>query len=186
MPYRGLSGPLLLAGQRVKVYGQCYEWYEWEFAMNKGQKGSSLLSGAFKFLKSKPTRVKTHTARKAGAEMRVRQEKQPSYPYRAAEIVCEEFACDAVKNMAGNRFLLRDVPLIPIPDCTSPNCECSYIRYNDRRNWSEDRREHYSLVTNLYAINGNVERREKQGRRAGEESSVAAPASGYEFKNRGE
>jgi len=86
-------------------------------------------------------------------------------PYRAAEVIYPECACDAVRALGGRRYLLREVPRIPVPDCTMRKCECSYVRFKDRRNESSDRRALFSIRTNMYTTHGNNERRRRAGRR---------------------
>ena len=105
--------------------------------MSRMSKGLPLFPNALKLLKFKPGKVKTHTARKAGARILTKQKKRANpndyYAYRSAEISFQAGACDAARKMEGRRFLVRDIPMILVPDCTSTNCKCSYVRYKDRR-----------------------------------------------------
>lgn len=157
--------------------------------MSRERRGSSFFSSAFGFLKNKPTRVKTNTARKAGARILKKGGNQVgkanSGNYRAAEIVFEECACDAVVTLSGRRFLVNEVPRIPVPDCTLPNCKCSYVRYKDRRSWGEDRRALFSLKTSLFVASSSDERRKIEERRAYEESTVEASDDSHNFKEWG-
>jgi hypothetical protein len=105
--------------------------------------------------------------------------------YRSAEIVFEECACDAVMTISGTRFLVNDVPRIPVSDCTLPNCKCSYVRYNDRRSWTEERRALFSLRTKVYAASSDEERRKKSDRRVDEGPLVESPEEGHDFKKWG-
>lgn len=90
--------------------------------------------------------------------------------WQAAEIHCDhECACEAVRKLEGQRFLVRDVPSIPLPDCDAPECKCSYERFKDRRMWDGERRAFYSMQTQLYGADGGDNRR-KKGRRSSDES----------------
>ena len=41
--------------------------------------------------------------------------------------------CEAVRAIAGKLFLANDVPLLPLRECTSSDCQCTYKHYDDRR-----------------------------------------------------
>jgi hypothetical protein len=107
-----------------------------------------------------------HKARERVLEKHSRQSaSEMDFPYRAAEIVIQKNACKAVLGLTGNRFLMDEVPHIPVPDCTSRKCTCTYLRHNDRRNKNGNRRAEFSKLTNAYAVIGNSERRGVRGRR---------------------
>jgi hypothetical protein len=154
-------------------------------AMNKTPRGLSAFAASLGFLQHSPTKVKTHKAKKTSARILTKRSKsatpERSYTHRAAEIASGECACDAVRKVEGRRFLVNDVPPIPVPDCTSLNCKCSYIRYNDRRCWHADRRALFSLKADLHTIAGNEERRRKQGRRADDETTFAASDASFDL-----
>ena len=154
--------------------------------MNKSPRGLSAFAASLGFLNNKPTKVKTHSAKKASARIVAKHNKSAnpdrSYTHRAASITFKECACDAVKKLEGRRFLVNDVPSIPVPDCTSPNCNCSYTRHNDRRRLYEERRALFSLKADLHTIGGNEERREKkEGRRADDETTFAASDASFDI-----
>ena len=77
-----------------------------------------------------------------------------------------------MKRIAGQRFLVRDVPPIPVPDCDSPECRCTYVRYKDRRLWTEDRRALYSRSADQYRRGEREDRRKVPDRRVSEGSST--------------
>jgi hypothetical protein len=98
-------------------------------------------------------------------------------PFQAAAITSNDSkcACDAVKQLEGRRFLAREAPLLPLQDCTSPACTCSYTRYRDRRGINGDRRAIASVVASQIQVerqNGSNHRNQLQGRRTsdGDES----------------
>lgn len=41
--------------------------------------------------------------------------------------------CDAVRESMGKRFLSNEVPMLPLADCDSADCRCTYQLYDDRR-----------------------------------------------------
>ncbi len=49
-------------------------------------------------------------------------------------------ACAAAYAIQGERFLPGAAPRIPLPECDAPECNCLYVRYNDRR-LSRNRRQ---------------------------------------------
>ena len=154
--------------------------------MDRTPKGSLFFPGVLKKLYPRPTKVKAGSARKTSARMHTKK-KQRANPdqanaYRSAEIECQDCACDAAKKLAGTRFLLSDVPLIPVPDCTSPNCKCSYTRYKDRRSWAGDRRALFTLH-NEHRISDSSERREKESRRAGDDATGVASDDDSDFES---
>ncbi len=46
--------------------------------------------------------------------------------------------CQAAKDIAGQRFLEKDVPKLPLDGCDVQECRCAFQRFDDRR--SEPRR----------------------------------------------
>ena len=41
--------------------------------------------------------------------------------------------CRAAREMAGKRFLSKDAPRLPLPECDQQECNCRYQHYTDRR-----------------------------------------------------
>lgn len=41
--------------------------------------------------------------------------------------------CAAILATEGQRFLSHEVPMLPLSDCDSNDCRCTYQLYNDRR-----------------------------------------------------
>jgi len=42
-------------------------------------------------------------------------------------------ACDAAKQMSGQRILSKKVPGLPLPDCDRSECHCKFVHHSDRR-----------------------------------------------------
>jgi hypothetical protein len=154
--------------------------------MKRTTKGTSIFSGARGLFQPKANKVKARSARKSSAKVLTKQKGQSNQAvagsFRSAEIEFEDCACDAVKALGGQRLLLRNVPLLPVPDCDKPNCKCSYVRYNDRRLWSEDRRAFYSLKTSHYIQGDSKERRKMQDRRTTQDAVAGASDSLEDFE----
>lgn len=54
--------------------------------------------------------------------------------YRGVEVVANNDACcQAAKDIEGRRFLLSQVPMLPLTDCDAGDCRCTYERFDDRR-----------------------------------------------------
>ncbi len=92
--------------------------------------------------------------------------KQITSPYAAVAIRGPATACCASKELAGERFLAKSPPELPLPGCDQTNCECYFVHYEDRRRES-DRRSPFSVNlgssgTGVY----KVERRSGKDRRA--------------------
>lgn len=138
--------------------------------MKKTSGDPSFLSNVFSIFGRKPVKSTKKAAQQSSARVQVKHERHSSsgvkYPYRAAAIVIGDCACDAVRALAGTRFLVSGVPHVPLPGCTARKCGCTYERYLDRRNQNGDRRAEYSALTNVYTTIGNTERRQHSERRA--------------------
>lgn len=93
----------------------------------------------------------------------------PRNPYRGTAIAHDVNACDAVKAIRSKCFLdaERATPLLPLPGCDRAQCNCKYAYHEDRRTFDEeDRRHPYALRAQLFASDGNPEKRaRKRGRR---------------------
>jgi hypothetical protein len=54
--------------------------------------------------------------------------------YRAVSLEPSPKCQAAAKHGAGRRYLLRDVPRVPLADCAVPaNCSCKFCKHADRR-----------------------------------------------------
>lgn len=63
-----------------------------------------------------------------------RRDPQPRTQFRAAEVIpCSAGSCNAVRAIAGTRFLEQKVPKLPLRECDRPACNCTYRRHPDRR-----------------------------------------------------
>jgi hypothetical protein len=89
--------------------------------------------------------------------------KAPS-PYAAVSIKPGNSPCEAVKRIAGERYLKSEAPSLPLADCDHPPCHCLYVHHEDRRDGAQDRRLPNSLSERLFA-QSREERRKRRGRR---------------------
>jgi Tfp pilus assembly protein PilW len=160
--------------------------------MSKTPKAPSVFSSALQLFgkkpaSRKPVKTRTRSARKASAKVLTNRRKNTkpnmSSAYRAASIEFEDCACDAVKELAGKRLLVSEIPKTPLADCTSPNCKCTYVRYSDRRSEYNDRRSFTVMRgSNLYTQTGNKERRRTEDRRKSDSSNYGASEVNPEFE----
>jgi hypothetical protein len=77
-----------------------------------------------------------------------RRDKSPATPVRAAQLeervrIVNPFlavsikpgprCCHAAASLAGIRFLSKEAPRLPLPQCEIAACECRYLHHDDRR-----------------------------------------------------
>jgi hypothetical protein len=145
---------------------------QWGVAMTITTALILLFATAYYFLKPRSAEesVSKKVKKKSGARN----------PYLATSISAEGCACAAVGNVANTRFLTsQNVPKLPLADCISATCKCRYVHHQDRRNSEGERRTPFSLQTDLYNLNKEVERRVKKGRRDTDWSGNAASELSY-------
>ena len=54
--------------------------------------------------------------------------------WKAVAILADDAACAAAIQLRGKRFLSRDAPRLPLPECTRQDqCQCKYRHLRDRR-----------------------------------------------------
>lgn len=54
--------------------------------------------------------------------------------YRGVEVVANsDTCCQAANAIEGQRFLLSQVPMLPLAECDAADCRCTYERFDDRR-----------------------------------------------------
>lgn len=54
--------------------------------------------------------------------------------WKAVTVQPGESACAAAKELSKKRFLSRNAPRLPLPDCTNQDqCQCKYRHHGDRR-----------------------------------------------------
>lgn len=95
-----------------------------------------------------------------------RKRTKPPNPYASASVRQGDCACEGAKALEDKRFLSRDVPQLPLATCSAAQCGCRYVRHEDRRK-TEDRREMFSLQSDLYSVSSDADRRlRSRGRRA--------------------
>ena len=133
---------------------------------------------AYWFLK--PRKKQKQRPLRARTEIR-RDTKKPTGAYHAVSVKSGGCGCEAVNAMRGERFLTNGgrVPNLPVADCTAINCTCRYVHYDDRRSAQGDRRAAYSMQSDMYGLNGDVDRRSLRGRRASDRLQDAAADEGY-------
>src|SRR5450432_2383432 len=53
--------------------------------------------------------------------------------WHAVSIALCPRACGAARKSLGIRFLSKDAPVLPLPDCRAPLCTCRFRHHQDRR-----------------------------------------------------
>jgi hypothetical protein len=89
-------------------------------------------------------------------------ERKPE-PWHAVGIAARASSCEAAVSCRGKRYLSRDAPRLPLPECDRPlTCSCTYRHYPDRRD--KPRRSSESGIA-LRSAKPTVEKRISRGRR---------------------
>lgn len=57
----------------------------------------------------------------------------PRSGFHCVEVKTGNYACEAAKQLGGVRFLPNEAPSLPLPGCRAPECACSFVHYDDRR-----------------------------------------------------
>ena len=65
--------------------------------------------------------------------------------WHAISIDVNDNCCQAAKALDGQRFLSREAPAMPLPNCDAAVCRCKYRHHEDRRDPDGDRRNPSSL-----------------------------------------
>jgi hypothetical protein len=67
-------------------------------------------------------------------ERRVSQVVDPNpAKFHCVEVKAVDCTCEAIKQLAGLRFLSDEAPLLPLPECSAGTCRCRYEHHEDRR-----------------------------------------------------
>lgn len=83
--------------------------------------------------------------------------------WNAVSVVSSSQSCEAARALRERRFLSKEAPRLPLPDCTQAElCRCTYRKYADRR--AGPRRDEEQLGTRR-ARDAGTERRAGRGRR---------------------
>jgi hypothetical protein len=81
--------------------------------------------------------------------------------FGGVEIRTRSGACRAAQTLHGKRFLAKNAPTLPLPECTATQCACTFSKLADRR--TEGRRlEHGGLSASLFLA---ANRRSRHDRR---------------------
>jgi hypothetical protein len=86
----------------------------------------------------------------------------PSSPYHAVSVLPGKGACAAAFRFAGQRFLSRQAPRLPLPSCNAQTCGCRFKHHKDRRAGPR-RNSDVGMMT--LGFSGR-ERRQSRGRRS--------------------
>jgi hypothetical protein len=84
--------------------------------------------------------------------------------HRAVELRACDRPCKVAIEIAGKRFLVRDAPALPLPDCHRKHCRCHYENFDDRRVGPRRDTSLYGVSVAKTREGGN--RRKRGGRRS--------------------
>ncbi len=115
---------------------------------------------------SKTSKTRRHRATRGPARSKATEHSADSY--HALSVVG---TCQAARDIAGKRFLVREAPKLPLAGCDASSCQCKFAHHDDRRIEAYDRRDQRNtLRSELYVAEGQHERRVSHGRRASDYS----------------
>lgn len=111
-------------------------------------------------------RKSLEAAADARSKKQIPQTPQTDTTYHAVSIKFPMHACDAAKDLEGQRFLASEAPRLPLPGCSRGNsCECRFQHYDDRRSGHDRRSPFASGGTAASTGKYEQERRRPLGRR---------------------
>jgi hypothetical protein len=92
---------------------------------------------------------------------RVAQPSKAGGRFGSVQIRTRGGACGAARALEGQRFLAKDAPSLPLSDCTSGQCSCSFTKLSDRR--TDGRRlEQGGLSASLFIATNRRTRRDRR------------------------
>ena len=90
--------------------------------------------------------------------------RKPPSKWHAVTVVLHTSSCAAAALCRNERFLAKDAPRLPLPDCEHPeNCKCTFRHYTDRRAGAR-RSNELGVVSG--GSQSKPEQRTQKGRRA--------------------
>jgi hypothetical protein len=88
---------------------------------------------------------------------------QKNTPWHAVSVVTTNASCNEARLLGRERFLSRDAPRLPLPQCGHPqSCPCAYKHHADRRRDPRRSEELIGIRRGNYVA---PERRQLRGRR---------------------
>lgn len=94
----------------------------------------------------------------------------PGSDFHAVSVKPGSYACGAVTEIVGKRFLASEAPELPLPGCTAAKCECHFVHYRDRRS-GKDRRSPFGSG-GLAATTGKFVRERREGKERRDEGDA--------------
>jgi hypothetical protein len=67
---------------------------------------------------------------------------RPAHPYHAVSIRHGKNPCAAAKALGEQRFLAKDAPRLPLPECDAERCGCAFAHHEDRRDEGRRAEDH--------------------------------------------
>lgn len=85
----------------------------------------------------------------------------PARQYKCVVIKAGLIACKQAEAMRDQRLLRDEAPVLPLAGCHIGECECKFLRYDDRR--TDERRNDLYISRSIFG--GELDKREKTERR---------------------
>lgn len=85
----------------------------------------------------------------------------PARQYKCVVIKAGLIACKQAEAMRDQRMLRDEAPVLPLAGCHIGECECKFLRYDDRR--TDERRNDLYVSRSIFG--GELDKREKTERR---------------------
>lgn len=85
-------------------------------------------------------------------------------PYHGVSVIAEKVGCAGARAIRERRYLAREAPRLPLPDCDAATCHCRYSHFDDRR--AGERRKRRAMPREFDADAGRPENRNKRDRRS--------------------
>ena len=95
-------------------------------------------------------------------------------PYHGVSVVPEKLGCSGAQAIRERRYLAREAPRLPLPNCDAATCHCRYSHFDDRR--AGERRRINAVQRGLYSGTGNRDHRDKRDRRGARASGFPSDA----------
>jgi hypothetical protein len=71
--------------------------------------------------------------------------------YRCVKIETGEHVCHAALEYENKSILMNDAPILPLKSCDASQCDCRFLRFDDRRMGKDRRNQQSAAISKAYA-----------------------------------
>jgi hypothetical protein len=136
----------------IAVIAVAYVWYAKRKAATRS---GAMHTGAKHKKTTKTSTTNTPTNKSSTTKF------TPARQYKCVVIKAGLIACKQAEAMRDQRMLRDEAPVLPLAGCHIGECECKFLRYDDRRN--DERRNDLYVSRSIFG--GELDKREKTERR---------------------